>query len=374
MNFSGVKSPIRYFGFTLFLPSYLFAQSGWQWENPVPQGNTLISVEFPTPDTGYASGLMNGYILKTTNGGGEWSHLPINVNNWVRAISFADAFTGTAALTSGELLGTTDGGNTWELQNEDHLDGWLDVFRSDANTGVAVGYYGSVLRTTNGGGSWSTQAVLPLSLTSVHFLDTNSGTTVGIGGRIFQTDDGGTHWIERSTGTTRRLRCVRYITSERIVVVGDSGLVLKSTDGGLDWFKQPTPTTNELSKVRFMNDSTGIAVGNFGTILHTSTGGIVSSINGERTIQLPNNYLLEQNFPYPFNPKTVIRYTLSAAAAVRLSVFNLIGQEVATLMDEQKSPGIYIAVWSAKGFSSGVYFYRLTQGTLSQTKKLLLTK
>jgi hypothetical protein len=89
---------------------------------------------------------------------------------------------------------------------------------------------------------------------------------------------------------------------------------------------------------------------------------------------LPTAFALEQNYPNPFNPTTVIRYQLPVASKVRLVVYDLLGREVTTLVNEMQYPGRYTSTWNASGFSSGAYFYRLTAGNFSITKRLLVLR
>jgi len=88
----------------------------------------------------------------------------------------------------------------------------------------------------------------------------------------------------------------------------------------------------------------------------------------------PSSHQLFQNYPNPFNPSTVIKYHLSTAGNVRLTIFDVLGREVRTLLNEQKSAGFYQVNWNASGVSSGVYFYRLQAGSFTETKKLVLLK
>jgi hypothetical protein len=94
----------------------------------------------------------------------------------------------------------------------------------------------------------------------------------------------------------------------------------------------------------------------------------------------PIVFTLAQNFPNPFNPTTEIRFDIPGVPArgavvdVRLVVYDILGREVATLMNERKAPGSYAVKFNGKGFSSGVYFYRLSAGSRSETKKLLLLR
>jgi hypothetical protein len=89
---------------------------------------------------------------------------------------------------------------------------------------------------------------------------------------------------------------------------------------------------------------------------------------------VPLTYLLSQNFPNPFNPSTSIEYVLPKGSFVSLKIYNVLGEEVATLVSEVKSPGIHKAEWRGDGCSSGVYFYRLQTGTFTETKKLVLLR
>ncbi len=89
---------------------------------------------------------------------------------------------------------------------------------------------------------------------------------------------------------------------------------------------------------------------------------------------LPTAYNLEQNYPNPFNPKTVISFALPNAGQVKLVVYNVLGQEVATLVDQHMEAGNHTAEWEASNFSSGVYFYRLNAERYTQTLKMMLLK
>jgi hypothetical protein len=91
-------------------------------------------------------------------------------------------------------------------------------------------------------------------------------------------------------------------------------------------------------------------------------------------INSPIEFALSQNYPNPFNPGTVIRYQLPVASQISLKVFNVLGNEITTLVNDYKPAGSYDVDFSSANLSSGVYFYQLKAGTVIQTRKMLLIK
>ncbi|HPN37286.1 MAG TPA: T9SS type A sorting domain-containing protein, partial [Melioribacteraceae bacterium] len=89
---------------------------------------------------------------------------------------------------------------------------------------------------------------------------------------------------------------------------------------------------------------------------------------------LLNDFALEQNYPNPFNPSTIISFTLPNKEFVKLSIFNIIGEEVATLINNELEAGWYRHEFNASSLSSGIYFYTLQAGKFSETKKMILVR
>jgi hypothetical protein len=89
---------------------------------------------------------------------------------------------------------------------------------------------------------------------------------------------------------------------------------------------------------------------------------------------IPESYALSQNYPNPFNPSTTLKYELPRASHVTLTVYDLLGREVTTLVNAIEKPGYKSVEWNASGVASGVYFYRLQAGNFVQTRKLLLLR
>ena len=89
---------------------------------------------------------------------------------------------------------------------------------------------------------------------------------------------------------------------------------------------------------------------------------------------LPDKFALEQNYPNPFNPLTKISYQLPKSSFVKLSIYDISGKLVETLVNEQKNAGYYSIDWNAEKVSSGIYFYRIDAGEFIETKKCMILK
>ncbi len=109
-----------------------------------------------------------------------------------------------------------------------------------------------------------------------------------------------------------------------------------------------------------------------GCIINGVTHGdtIIYSVNEDEI--LVHDFKLYQNYPNPFNPKTRIKYKINKPTNVKLVVYDLLGKEVAVLVEEEKTTGNYTAIFNGEGFASGIYFYQLNSGGKTETKKMIL--
>lgn len=99
-----------------------------------------------------------------------------------------------------------------------------------------------------------------------------------------------------------------------------------------------------------------------------------SAVDVKETIFLPKEYSLSQNYPNPFNPSTSIQYSLPVKQFVTLKIFDVLGNETAVLVNEEKPAGVYKIYWHAANIPSGIYFYKLQADNFIQTKKMILLK
>jgi hypothetical protein len=252
-----------------------------------------------------------------------------------------------------------------------------------------VGYIGGVNsifsplvgKTTNGGANWSYFSFYiqnnEATLRDIHFINTSEGFAVsnvwnGQGG-ISYTTNGGVNWSSQMF--TYALLGVDFPAANTGWVVGANGTIMRTTDRGVTWNTQTSGTSSILWGVSFADSLTGYAVGDNGTILKTTNGGVtgIEPISSEIT----SRFHLYQNFPNPFNPSTKIKFDIPAnlkSEVCNLKLYDPLGREIAVLIDDELNPGTYEIEWDGPNHPSGVYFYKLSAGNYSDTKKMLMIK
>ena len=195
-------------------------------------------------------------------------------------------------------------------------------------------------------------------------------------------------WVTQTNPDTqnRSLSRVFFLDSNKGWAVGNGGIILQTIDGGTTWIIKGTGLTSAyLRGVHFTSSTNGYVVGNGKTLLKY---GAITSVDNEE--ELPTEFSLSQNYPNPFNPSTKISYEIPGQARndnilVTLKVYDVLGNEIATLINEEKPSGSYeVDFQSSVGshqLTSGVYFYQLKAvptgrqaGVFVETKKMLLLK
>jgi len=134
------------------------------------------------------------------------------------------------------------------------------------------------------------------------------------------------------------------------------------------------PYGNNTSGIFDRNTGAVVDQGLLDAIMQAAGKGNTTSIIDKTNLNIPDKAQLEQNYPNPFNPATKIRYSLSKAGLVTLKVYDLMGEEVETLINEHKNIGIYEVSFDAANLPSGVYFYKIQADNYIETRKMLLIK
>lgn len=329
-------------------------------------------------------------ILKTTNGGENWSVQQYGEENvFLRGIYFLDTLNGFAGGVPGQFLQTTDGGLDWQPANIDsgtfsHFP-VLDFKFYNKEYGFACGgrfdIAGVIWRTTNGGGNWTSidaQYAPADEIWDIHFFD--SLNVMGVGGDpdiygvgIMQSTDAGISWDYFEIGVYGQALAVSFRTeNEGWAAVPTSENFVATYDYGLSWTDYSTPDSSSLYDIIFTDSLTGYAVGEEGVIVKYKYQSPV--FVDESTFTSVNDFILYQNYPNPFNPSTTISYYLSDPGQVQLKIFDALGNQITTLVDENKSSGSYSAKWNAVNHPSGIYLVQLSVNEKRTFVKMLLLK
>ncbi|NMB81939.1 MAG: T9SS type A sorting domain-containing protein [Ignavibacteria bacterium] len=243
---------------------------------------------------------------------------------------------------------------------------------------MAVGWDGTVITTTNGGANWVKQnSGISETLYSLHLFDFQNAIACGMNGKVYRSTNAGTSWTSISipnSANYNNLFRIRFINNNIGWFVGEYGTVYKTTNGGSTWTQQTSNAFHSLFSIFPLNENIAWIVGGGGTILKTTDGGVIVSVDNKT--EIPPQFSLLQNYPNPFNPATVISYQLTVGNWVTLKVYDLLGREIAILVNEYKQPGNYNCEFKIENgeLPSGVYLYNLRAGNISQTKKMLLLK
>ncbi len=376
-------------------------------------------------------------VIKTTDGGSNWISVTGNLTNvdlyCVTALDGNRAWVGTGGSVNGDgkIFATTDGGSTWNLQTyPSPLSPFMNgVWMFDNGIGYAQGDPAGgnkfvVLKTTDFGTTWNHLANEPTGASgeagwnnSFWWTNQNYGWFGTNKSKIWRTTDGGTTWLSGSTSTNSYV--VAFKDNMNGIAGHQSGVLRVTTNGGSTWSSVTSPTTSNitgaaylpgttsawisittnpyrstnggtswtiqslypfsgsLQHISFVDTSFGWAVTSNGEVLKYQVPG-VTSVDPDFSVYLPQKFELGQNYPNPFNPVTTINYQLSMNSYVNMKVYNILGVEVATLVDGYKEAGYYSVCFDASsvanGLASGLYFYRMQAGSFVDIKKLILMK
>ncbi len=210
-----------------------------------------------------------------------------------------------------------------------------------SNTMLHAGYVACFIKTDSNGDTLWTKEYGNGVERGFSVQQTADGGFIFTGSRLFRTDaSGDTLWTRNYGGLGR---CIQQTTDDGYIITGYK----ERSDS--------TYTQTDLWLLRIAPDTAVVSIK-------------ISSSN------VPASFNLQQNYPNPFNSSTVISYQLPVSRQVELSIYNLLGQKIVTLVSEKQLAGIYKISWDARGLASGVYLYRLEAGEFVQVKKLILMR
>jgi len=329
----------------------------------------------------FQGGLATGRFLRSTNDGATWIATTLPHHGYY-AIAIDKNGVTYAGSEYGGIFASTNEGLDWLTTWSTNLMVWSLAVGSDlvlyAGTGDSGMYRSTDIGVTwtqnNTGLPWGLPAVFDMAIDgegvlyaavdSVFFLDETPRS-----GGIFVSSDAGVSWTARSNGLTDSRASTFAIDSSGDFYAGTwGGGAFRSTDKGSSW--------NAFGLTGMYVYS--IRTGPDGFVYALTDSGLFRSMQttvdvGENT-SVPSTFSLAQNYPNPFNPVTTISYSLPFRSKVSLSVFDILGREVATLISGEVAAGGHSVQWSPANLPSGVYHYRLAAGEFTATKKMLLIK
>ncbi len=328
-----------------------------------------------------------GNVYLSTDHGESWNEQDSTFPRYINCFCATDSFLFVG--TNNGVFSSTDQGRTWNASNAGLSSPTYDSTYGHAPQVVTMlavdselfaGTSGEGLYcSTNFGSNWrrlygglTDSSISGLAAIGPYlFAGPDLGGNTRSGG-IFVSTDGGTSW-EPDTGFTDYSAGV-LLADGLNLYVGTSGGIYLSTDKGGTWSDITAGSHADSMGVEALEicDSELVASGNNG--VWSCPLSEITSVHSQPTYHGPMSPRLEQNYPNPFNPSTTIAYDITKRSRVTLTLYDVLGKKIETLVDNEESPGHHEVLLDASRLSSGIYFYQIRAGTFVQTRKLVEIK
>ena len=376
---------------------YRTTNAGINWDlNFYNNSFYFKDISFKSSSTGFAisSDSNHSYfakIFKTTNAGNNWIQVYSKFGKQVFSLCFLDNQTGFVGCDTNRLLYTSNSGLNWGTitipnSNAYNID---NIFFLNQTTGWIFGYYyisypphysyskSSIWKSTNSGLNWSIiyDSVVMSVANKVQFLNDTLGYKATY--TLFKTNNGGVNWVAVTLPIISS-HSFHFLDQNTGWVSGgnasNSTVIIKTTNAGITWFTQLAASSGQISSLYAFDNDNAWFCGYENMIYKTTDGGGnigIKKINSS----VSSAFSLSQNYPNPFNPTTNIKFSVENFKVIKLIVYDILGKEVSTLVNEKLKPGEYEVTFDGNSLSSGIYFYSMyADGNLIVTKKMLLIK
>jgi choice-of-anchor A domain-containing protein/uncharacterized repeat protein (TIGR01451 family) len=379
----------------------------WNYVGTFLSGEMILALLDDNQGNMFA-GTLGGKIYKSTDGGTSWVRINENMNAiyiWTLVKnSSGDLFAGTelgifksASGTDWNITSLSDKDvRTMKIDNLGNIfagvwgygvyksadDGLTWLPRNSGLISVAVhsltisgsSIYAATLdlglyKSTDGGESWMNTSLDYMYVWSLG--KTSAGTLFAgtYGNGLYRSTDNGDSWHKINNLVASFIYHIVVDNDNNIFVSSWTGGVFASSDNGDTWNGLGMPGAR-VSSLMANGSSSYIYAGTEDGRLFRSSA--VTSVKND--LELPSEFSLMQNYPNPFNPSTVIRFNIPASGNYTIKMFNILGQEVRTLINGTYKPGKYSVIVDGSGLSSGIYFYSLNGDNVNITRKMILLK
>ena len=339
-----------------------------------------------------------GGVFLSTNSGTSWTETCLGLfryDNRALVVAGANLFAGTSR---GVFL-SSNGGTSW-TEIDDGLPPVLPVSSlaispADGGAGATNLFAGAsgygVFLSTNSGTSWNSvnDGLTNTGVSCLAVSPNGAGGTslfAGTGGGVFVSTNNGTSWSGANMGLTDTTVLTLAVSpadggaGATNLLAGTPSGVFLSTNNGSNW-QLFNSGLNQWASALCLNDTYVFAGTGSSGMISEYGAGVWRRLRSEMLAgvetpvgRLPSAFELNQNYPNPFNPSTTIQFSIKNSEFSILRVYDILGREVAVLVNERKLPGSYTVRFDAKGLASGVYIYRLTVGEFHSEKKMVVVR
>lgn len=400
------SDPSTIFAATQHGAMYSSNDTGTTWKrcNEGITGVTVWRFSHPSSSIIYACSYMDG-IFRSTDDGFSWKSIGLEGRTLWAVEGSGDST--VFVVTDTGLFRSTDCGKTWNYNRK--AMGTYSTMTSNKEGIVFLTTETGVARTTDRGTTWT-----DLSGVNPRYVYCNNDERLFAYGSLgvqYSTDNGDIWKYNNFHESVDNPLCVA--ANENNLLVGTVNGVLRSTDLGLSWIEKSVSYNNPVLGViitkegRYFKSSQFNGVSEYDkttlewkeiahvfptqwvhTVALNAQGNLIASTEGmgvfrttsvvtevnDGKIDNPTVFAVSDNYPNPFNPSTTISFTLPTNSYVSLKIFDVLGKEVESIVNEYLAAGTHSVHWNANNMASGVYFYRVQAGVFVETKKLILEK
>ncbi len=345
---------------------YLSTNDGITWSEPTSDIPYVMSLTTYNNYIFAGSGLNSGIFLSTDNGE-NWIQTSFNNQNLYSLVS-NNNFVYAGTLDNG-LYFSSNQGTSWTQTSLNNRSVYsMGVYGNNIFAGY--GDTNGVYHSTNNGIDWIQTSLNNRLITALSVNGNNvfAGTNTSWG--IYLSTNNGINWVQTSLVNVP-VNSISIIGNTIFAGTNSHGVYV-SNDNGTNWIQRNEGLISlNINSFCIFNNYIFAATDAYSVYRRQ-----LSELIGIQPIliEVPNSFSLSQNYPNPFNPKTNIKFALPKNSFVTLIIYDVLGREVETFVNEQLQPGTYEVDWDATNYPSGIYYYKLNAGSYSKTKKMVLIK